>query len=295
MNGNKKLFAPGHRACPGCSVPIVAKLALEVTGPEVIVVTATGCLETFTSPINLSSWEVPWIHSLFENSAAVATGVRAAVKRRKLEGTKVVVMSGDGGTYDIGFGALSGMFERGDDILYICYDNEAYMNTGVQRSSATPYGASTTTSPAGLVSFGKEEPKKNMTAIALAHGVPYVASASIAYPNDFKKKVKNGLEAKGPAFIHILAPCNIGWGFNTDETIEVARLGIETGLYPLYEYRNGELNGVKKLKEKKPAIEFLRHQKRFNHIVEAPEKYKEQIEYLENLSMSNINYYKLMG
>ena len=183
-------FTPGHRACPGCGATIAVRAILAAAGPNVIVVSATGCLETFSSPYPYTPWGVPWMHSLFENGGAVASGVEVALKKRGLAGkVKVVVISGDGGTYDIGIGALSGMLERGHDVTYICYNNEAYMNTGVQRSGATPLGASTMTSPAGALSWGQERTKKNLPAIALAHGIPYVATTSIAYPQDLTRKV----------------------------------------------------------------------------------------------------------
>ncbi len=262
----KELHAPGHRACPGCGCAMAVKTILRETGPNVIVVSPTGCLETFTSPIRGSSWEVPWIHSLFENAPAIATGVLAALKARgNPEGTRVVAIGGDGGTYDIGMGSLSGMFERKDDILYICYDNEAYMNTGIQGSSATPYGAGTTTTPVTASSFGKSVGKKDLVAIALAHDVPYVATASIAYPADLKKKVRKGMEVEGPAFIQMLTPCNVGWGYEPEETVELARKAIETGLFPIVEFEKGQLVSVKKIKPV-PVEQYLRPQKRYQHL-----------------------------
>jgi pyruvate ferredoxin oxidoreductase beta subunit len=291
----KQLFAPGHRACPGCSASIVARMTLKATGHNVIVVSATGCLETFTSPMDLSCWETPWIHSLFENAPAIASGVQASLKAKgNPNNTKVVVIAGDGGTYDIGIGSLSGMFERQDDVVYICYDNEAYMNTGVQRSGATPYAASTTTTPVGEYSYGKVEQKKNMIQIVLAHGVSYVATASIAYPKDFEDKVKKALNTKGPSYIHVLSPCNIGWGFEPSLTVEVAKIAVETGLYPLYEYVNGELAGAKKITKVKPVEEFLKHQKRFKHLLHDTEKYEEQINNIRQIADSNIKEYKLV-
>lgn len=262
----KELHAPGHRACPGCGCAMAVKTILRETGPNVIVVSPTGCLETFTSPFRGSSWEVPWIHSLFENAPAIATGVLAALKARgNPEGTRVVAIGGDGGTYDIGMGSLSGMFERKDDILYICYDNEAYMNTGIQGSSATPYGAGTTTTPVTGSSFGKSVGKKDLVAIALAHDVPYVATASIAYPADLKKKVRKGMEVGGPAFIQMLTPCNVGWGYEPEETVELARKAIETGLFPIVEFEKGQLVSVKKIKPV-PVEQYLRPQKRYQHL-----------------------------
>lgn len=262
----KELLAPGHRACPGCGCALAVKLILRETGSNTIVVSATGCLETFTSPFMGSSWEVPWIHSLFENSPAIATGVLAALNAKgNPKGTKVVVISGDGGTYDIGMGSLSGMLERKDDILYICYDNEAYMNTGIQGSSATPFGADTTTTPVAGDSFGKMVPKKDLVAIALAHDAPYVATASISDPVELRKKVRKGIETPGPAVLLILTPCNLGWGFDPSETVELARKAVETGIFPIVEFKKGELISVKKIKPV-PVEEYLKMQKRYQHL-----------------------------
>lgn len=262
----QELHAPGHRACPGCGCALAVKLILRETGPNTIVVSPTGCLETFTSPFRGSSWEVPWIHSLFENAPAIATGVLAGLKAKgNPKDTKVVAIGGDGGTYDIGMGALSGMLERGDDILYICYDNEAYMNTGIQGSSATPYGAGTTTTPVAEEAFGKNVAKKDLVAIALAHKAPYVATASIADPVDLKKKVRKGMDTSGPAVILMLTPCNLGWGFDPADTVELARRAIATGLFPIVEYEKGKLVSVKKIKPV-PVEEYLKPQKRYQHL-----------------------------
>jgi len=263
------LFTPGHRACPGCGATVAVRAILEATGPNVIVVSPTGCLETFTSPYPYTSWGVPWLHVLFENAAAVASGVEAALKYQGLaDKVKVVVIGGDGGTFDIGLGALSGMFERGHDVTYICYDNEAYMNTGVQRSGATPVGASTMTTPAGAHAWGKEQAKKNMPAIALAHGIPYVATASIAYPKDLVRKVKRALAIPGPKYLEVHSPCPIGWGFDASRTIEIAELAVQTGLMPLYEARCGEPLKARKLNRRRPVTEYLQLQKRFRHLFE---------------------------
>lgn len=259
------LLTPGHRACPGCGAAIALRLIMRPLGRNTIVVSATGCVETFTSPYGYSGWDVPWMHSLFENSAAVASGVKAALDV-KGEDANVVVISGDGGTFDIGFGSLSGMFERKDNITYICYDNEAYMNTGVQRSGATPYAASTTTTPAGTKEKGKLEYKKDMPAIALAHDVEYVATASIAYPQDLMNKVKKANEIVGSKYIQVHTPCCIGWGFDPKETIEMGRLAVETCLVPIYEIEKGNSMKVRKVAKKKPIIEYLKNQKRFAHL-----------------------------
>jgi pyruvate ferredoxin oxidoreductase beta subunit len=262
-------YVPGQRACPGCGASIAARTILDAVGPDVIVVTPTGCLETFTSPYPYAPWGVPWIHPLFENAGAVASGVSAGLKKRGLaDRVKVVIIGGDGGTYDIGLGSLSGMLERGDDVTYICYDNEAYMNTGVQASSATPLGASTMTSPSGKEAWGKHRPRKNLAAIALAHDVPYVAGASIAYPKDLARKVKTALSIPGPKFLNVHSPCPIGWGFDTALTIEVARLAVQTGLVPLYETGAGRPLKARRISKRAPVTEYLRLQSRFRHLFE---------------------------
>ena len=208
----KSLLAPGHRACAGCAMPTTIRLVLDAAGPNTIVVSPTSCLEVTTTPFPESAWCVPWIHSLFENAAAVASGVEVMLKRKGLD-TNLVIIGGDGSTFDIGMGSNSGMFERGHKILYVCYDNEAYMNTGVQRSGSTPFCAHTTTTPSGSQSQGNPRPKKDMPAIALAHKVPYVATASVAYPVDLRRKVKKALQVNGPSYIQVNAPCITGWTF----------------------------------------------------------------------------------
>jgi pyruvate ferredoxin oxidoreductase beta subunit len=266
------LFTPGHRACPGCGASIAVRAILEATGPDVIVVSPTGCLETFTAQYPYSPWGVPWLHVLFENAGAVASGVEAALKKRGLAGkVHIVIIGGDGGTLDIGLGALSGMMERGHNVTYICYDNEAYMNTGVQRSSSTPLGASTMTSPAGSNSWGKEQNKKNLPAIAMAHGIPYVAAASIAYPKDITRKVKQALAIQGPKYLDVHSPCPIGWGFDSPRTIEIARLAVQTGLVPLYEAFQGQPIKARRVPNRVPVTEYLRAQKRFRHLFDQPD------------------------
>jgi pyruvate ferredoxin oxidoreductase beta subunit len=249
-------FVPGHRACIGCGEALAVRLAAKVMGENVIVVNATGCMEIVASPLPNTSWSVPWIHTLFENTAAVASGVEAALKalarkgKRADKGTKVVAIGGDGATYDIGLQALSGALERGHNLLYICFNNEAYMNTGIQRSSATPYGAATTTSPAGKIKAGQFSWKKNMPAIAAAHSIPYVATASPSYPFDMMEKVKKGLDAPGPAYVEIFSVCPTGWRSAADLSIKLGRLAVETGIFPLYEVEN----------------EYLKLQGRFRHL-----------------------------
>ncbi len=275
FNHEEDLFCPGHRACPGCGAALTSKFVTEVTGPNTIMSMPTGCMEVTTTPYPESAWGISWIHNIFENAAAVAGGIERAYRSFKRRGKKgytdyddvnFVVLAGDGATFDIGIRSLSGMMERGHDVLYICYDNEAYMNTGIQRSSSTPIGASTTTSPAGKESLGEDIHKKDMPSIAAAHGLEYIATASIAYPEDFKKKVEKALEIEGPKYIQIFAPCPRGWRHESKNSIKIARLAVETGLYPIYEMENGEITNVKKLKERKPVEEYLKAQGRFKHL-----------------------------
>ena len=284
---DETLFAPGHRACPGCGASIAVRAILEATGPDVIVVSPTGCLETFTSPYPYTPWGVPWLHVLFENAGAVASGVQVALKKRGLaDKVKVIVIGGDGGTFDIGLGSLSGLFERGHDVTYICYDNEAYMNTGVQRSSATPVGASTMTTPPGAQGWGKQRPKKNLPAIALAHGIPYVATASIAYPRDLTHKVEQALAIHGAKYIEVHSPCPIGWGFDSAQTIEIARLAVQTGLVPLYEVIEDQPLKARKIPKRLPVTDYLRAQKRFRHLFE--ECHQEHLNAIQAVADANI-------
>ncbi|MHC1575834.1 MAG: pyruvate synthase subunit PorB [Methanosarcinaceae archaeon] len=263
----RSLLAPGHRGCAGCCDAMAAKFTLMAAGEDCIVINPTGCLEVMTTPYPESSWEVPWIHSLFENTAAVASGIEAALKAMgKMGNTKIIAMGGDGSTLDIGIRSISGAFERGHDFTYVCIDNEAYMNTGVQRSGATPFGASTTTSPAGKVSFGNPRPKKNMPAIIAAHGAPYIATTSIGYPKDMIRKVKTAIDTEGPTYIHAHSPCTTGWGFDSSKTVEIAKLAVETALWPLYEMEDGEVTKVKKIMKPKPVEDYLKMQKRFKHL-----------------------------
>jgi pyruvate ferredoxin oxidoreductase beta subunit len=261
------LMEPGHTGCAGCGQAIAARLVLKAAGSNVIVANATGCLEVYTTTYPRSSWEVPWIHSLFENPASVASGMEVCLKAMgRFDGIKIIAQAGDGGTADIGIGCLSGMFERRHDILYVCYDNEGYMNTGYQRSSLTPLGARTTTSPSGALSWGNRTRKKNMPLIAVAHGVAYVATATPAEPRDLMRKVQKALEIQGPKYIHILVPCVPGWGYESEETLELARLAVETGLFPVFEIENGVITKIRKPKESKPVEAYLRPQRRFAHL-----------------------------
>ena len=264
----EELLAPGHRGCAGCGASIGVRLALKALGKNTVAISATGCLEVMTTPYPETAWEIPWIHVAFENAGAVASGVESALRIQGKDDVNVVAFGGDGGTVDIGLQSLSGAMERGHNFTYICYDNEAYMNTGIQRSGATPYGASTTTSPVGKDSFGENKPKKNMPMIMAAHGIPYVATASISYPEDFMKKVKKAAEVDGPAYIHLNQPCTTGWGYPSSKNIEMGRLAVETGSWILYEIENGEFNVTYRPSERKPVSEYLKPQKRFRHLTE---------------------------
>jgi len=268
----KHLFASGHTACVGCGEVLPVIMLLDIVGPNAIYVSATGCIEVFSSRYPESAWEVPWIHSLFENAAAVASGIATALKisGRKDE-AKVIALAGDGGTADIGLQALSGMLERGDDVLFVCFDNEAYMNTGIQRSGLTPFAAATTTSPAGKLWWGKMHLKKDVPAIVSAHHIPYVATASPGYYADLKNKVKKALSFTGPKYIQILSPCPLGWRSDPAMTVEIAKLAVQCGIYPLYEIINEELRVTIKVEKRKPVEEYLKLQGRFRHLFEKPE------------------------
>lgn len=288
----KSLLAPGHRACAGCAMPTTIKLVLDAAGPNTIVVSPTGCLEVTTTPFPESAWCVPWIHSLFENAAAVASGVEVMLRRR-CQDTNLIVIGGDGSTFDIGMGSNSGMFERGHKILYVCYDNEAYMNTGVQRSGSTPFCVHTTTTPSGKQSMGNPRPKKDMPAIAMAHRVPYVATASVAYPVDLRRKVKKALQVNGPSYIQVNAPCITGWTFEAGTMIEMARLAVETGLWPLVEWEKGEVAGVKKVTRPKPVEEYLKIQGRYKHLFKAPGE-EDVLKQIQAIADGNIARYGLV-
>ena len=270
-----ELLAPGHNFCQGCGEALAVRLALKALGENIIVANATGCIEVCTSPIPHTSWRVPWLHTLFENVGAEISGVEAGLKilmkKGRIPETDItcVGIAGDGGTSDIGLQALSGALERGHDFVYLCFDNEAYMNTGIQRSSATPYGASTTTAPAGKHSIGQVTWKKNLVAIVAAHEIPYVATACPSYPFDLLKKVKKAAEAKGPAYVHILSMCPTGWRYPTRMTIKMGRLAVETGVFPLYEIEDGSYKMSVAPAKLKPVEEYLKPQGRFRHLQEA--------------------------
>lgn len=288
------LFFSGHSACAGCGQSLAVRLVLRAAGRNVITTASTGCLEVFSSNYPRSAWRVPWLHSLFENSAAIASGVEAALRSTgRLGEVRVIAQGGDGGTGDIGFGALSGMWERGHDILFVCYDNENYANTGVQRSGLTPYGSSTTTSPAGKMSWGNPRPKKNLPEIAVAHGLPYVATASVGYPFDLDKKVKKALSVRGPKYIQIFANCPLGWRHDTAFTISIAKLVVETGLWPLLEWEDGKLVSARKMGKKKPVDEYLRLQGRFAHLFQPGGE--AEIAKIQAIADANIQRYGLMS
>ena len=268
----KEYFSPGHRACQGCAEALAVRLVAKALGPNVVVCSATGCMEIVSSPLPFTNWNVPWMHVAFENTSAVLSGAQCAMKalirKGKLKDKKTVFlgMGGDGATADIGFQALSGAFERGHDFLYVCYDNEAYMNTGIQRSSSTPFGASTTTSPAGKQSSGQNTWKKNMAEIAVAHNVPYVATACSSYPFDLIKKVEKAAAMPGPAYVHILSVCPTGWRIPGNMAIRVGRLAVETGVFPLYEVENGKYTMTYEPEELRPLEDYLKPQGRFRHL-----------------------------
>ncbi|MBM3244452.1 MAG: pyruvate ferredoxin oxidoreductase [Candidatus Omnitrophica bacterium] len=271
---NNNLLSAGHTACSGCGQSLAARMVIDAAGKNTVVVNNTGCLEVFSTAYPESAWGVPWVHSLFENAAAVASGVEAGlIYLGKKDSINVIAQGGDGSTADIGLQALSGMLERGHDILYVCYDNEAYMNTGVQRSGLTPFDTNTTTSPSGKKSSGNIRPKKPMPEIANAHGIPYVATASAGYPQDIQRKVKKALSIKGPKYLQIHVPCPLGWRHEPNLTIEVGKLAVECGLYPLIEYESGKLSAVRKISAK-PVEEYLKVQGRFKHLLSNPEEIK---------------------
>jgi pyruvate ferredoxin oxidoreductase beta subunit len=261
----------GHRACQGCGEVLALRMVAKAIGSPMIAVSATGCMEIISSPYPQSAWAVPWIHVAFENAGAVASGVEAGLKilmaKGRIPEQKIVVVAfaGDGGTADIGLQSLSGALERGHDFIYVCLDNEAYMNTGIQRSSSTPFGAMTTTSPAGKITAGQTTWKKNLPAIMAAHNIPYVATGSPAYQLDLMNKAKKAALIKGPAYLHVYSPCPTGWRHGTDLAIEISRLVVETNIMPLFEVIEGQYIVRKNLKPK-PVGEYLKLQRRFSHL-----------------------------
>ncbi len=289
------LMEPGHTGCAGCGQAIGARLVIKAAGPRVIVANATGCLEVYTTRYPQSAWEVPWIHSLFDNAAGVASGMEAALKvMGRSEGIKVICQAGDGGTADIGMGCISGMWERGHEVVYVCYDNEGYMNTGYQRSGLTPLDARTTTSPPGALSWGNRTRKKSLPDIAVAHRVPYVATAVVSEPRDLMRKVEKAMQVKGPSYLQVLVPCVPGWGIDTNMSVTIARLAMETCLFPVLELVDGEVAAVKQVKEKdrKPVEEYLRPQKRFAHLFQ--EDGEEQIKVIQAVADANAGRYGII-
>jgi pyruvate ferredoxin oxidoreductase beta subunit len=272
---SKEILSPGHRACSGCAEVLAVRLMSKALGENTVIASATGCMEIVSSMFPTTAWEIPWIHVAFENAAAVASGVAAGLKALRKKGriddryVKVVGMAGDGGTMDIGFQALSGAMERGHDMLFVCFDNEAYMNTGIQRSSGTPMGASTTTAPAGKFSSGQQTWKKNMPEIMVAHNVPYVATACTSYPLDFIRKVEKAKSIKGPSYIHCFSVCPTGWRSASQLAISTGRLAVQTGVFPLYEVENGEYRLSGEMPEKlKPIKDYFKAQGRYRHLGE---------------------------
>jgi pyruvate ferredoxin oxidoreductase beta subunit len=268
----KELFAPGHRACIGCGEALAVRHVCKALGKDVVIANATGCMEIVSSALPTTTWRVPWIHSLFENTAAVASGIESGLKvlrrKGKIENKKitVVAMGGDGATSDIGLQALSGALERGHNFIYVCFDNEAYMNTGIQRSSATPFGASTSTSPTGKKSIGQITWKKNMPAIAAAHEIPYVATACPSYPFDLFDKIKRAKEIEGPAYIHVYSVCPTGWRSAPELSVQLGRLAVETGIFPLYEIDHGRYKLSMEFSPLRPITEYTKLQGRFRHL-----------------------------
>lgn len=265
-------LSSGHRLCTGCATPSIIRQILAAIDDPVVVANATGCLEVSTTVYPYTAWRVPWIHSAFENTAATIAGVETAYRSLVRQGKiperniRFIAFGGDGGTYDIGLQALSGALERGHQFLYVCYNNEAYMNTGIQRSGATPRGAHTTTSPAGSVIPGKQQMRKDLTAIAVAHDIPYVAQAALSQWKDLMEKTRKGVNCGGPALLNVLSSCNRGWRHETYETLEVTQLAVDTCYWPLYEVENGVWRLTYKPKEKLPVEEWLKRQGRFRHL-----------------------------
>jgi len=286
LSKKEDLLSSGHRLCPGCAASIIVRQVFLASEKPVVVACATGCLEVATTIYPFTAWKTPFIHCAFENAASTLSGAEAAYRSLKRQDridkeVNFIALGGDGGTYDIGIQALSGAMERGHNLLYICYDNEAYMNTGIQRSSASPRGAATTTSPVGrAVPEGKQKERKDLTQIMAAHNSPYVAQASPGYYNDLMKKVEKALSVQGPTFINILSPCPRGWRYDPSQTIEIAKLAVLTGFWPLYEVENGKYRITYKPKKKrKPFREWLKSQGRFKHLLK--EENREIVEQLE--------------
>jgi len=265
------LMSGGHRACAGCLPMTAMRQILLTAGRDTVCGCATGCVEVVTTIFPYTAWRTPFIHSAFENSAATVSGVEAAYRSLRKQGKidkdlRFIAFGGDGGTYDIGLQSLSGAMERGHRMLYVCYDNEAYMNTGIQRSSGTPRGTQTSTTPVGKVVPGKTQYAKNLTEIMMAHNIPYVAQATPGFPKDLSDKVEKALSVDGPSFMNVLSPCPRGWRYEMEESMEIARLAVDTCFWPLFEAENGKLRISRKPKEKVPVVEWLKKQGRFRHL-----------------------------
>ncbi len=287
----------GHRACQGCGEALGARYAVDAamraTNNQLIAANATGCLEVFTTPYPETAWQLPWIHSLFGNAAAVASGVVAALKAKGRTDIRVLAQGGDGGTTDIGMGCLSGLFDRNDDVLYVCYNNQAYMNTGVQRSSQTPGGARTaTTMPVGPEPGNPFNVGKSVPLIAMAHGIPYVATASIHDLHDLEYKVEKSMTFHGARYVEVFVTCPLGWGSKPGDTLKVARLAVETGMYPLFEAEYGEITGVTKIRKRRPVEDYLKLQRRFAHVFNKGNEH--QLEAIQALADKNIKKYGLV-
>ena len=288
----------GHRACQGCGEALGARYALDAamraTNGRLLAVNATGCLEVFSTPYPETSWRIPWLHSLFGNAPAVATGVSAAMRVKGREDVRVVAQAGDGGTVDIGFGTLWGMFERNDDVLFICYDNEGYMNTGVQRSAATPPAARTATTdvvgdePGNPFGQGKDLPR-----IAMAHDIPYVATATVADLHDLERKVERAMSLRGARYLHVFVPCPLGWGAASNETIHLARLAQSTGLFPVFEAERGVVTNVLPIRRWSPVEEYLTLQRRYAHLV-GPRGRPDIVARLQAIADANVVRYGLL-
>ncbi|MEE9500400.1 MAG: thiamine pyrophosphate-dependent enzyme [Candidatus Omnitrophota bacterium] len=268
----------GHRLCAGCGASIAVRQILMGTTSPVVAGAATGCLEVATTIYPYTAWNIPFIHNAFENVAATISGAETAYHALKKKGKitkdiKFVAFGGDGGTYDIGLQSLSGALERGHNFVYVCYNNEAYMNTGVQRSGATPTGASTTTAPAGKASYGKPQLRKDLTAIVAAHNIPYAAQGSISHWNDLVTKSQKAFAVEGPAFLNVLSLCHRGWRYPQEDTVKISKLAVETGYWPLIEIENGKWSFTYKPKERKPVVEFLKTQGRFKHLFKEGNKH----------------------
>lgn len=285
----EEYFSYGHRACAGCGAATAMRLITKAAGENSVLVEPTGCMEVVSTPYPQTAWKLPWIHGAFENAGAIAAGVESALKFQSKDDVKVVAVGGDGATYDIGFGHLSGAFERGHDFTYVCYDNEAYMNTGIQRSGSTPYAAHTTTSPSGEESIGKEEWKKDLPHILESHGSPYIATASVGYAVDAYNKIKKAIETEGPTFVNLFATCPTGWRCPTDKSIEVAKIAVDTGVCPLFEIENGKHNITrpKDPEDLAPVENYLKLQGRYRHLFK-PEKNEEEIQFIQERIKENI-------